>query len=204
MLDAEDAIVAACSLDDVQLTVTEYGVDRWVMVHREDEPIINRTRPDYAEFSLQMVSDDWRKFGTELSGSTFLPSSSGGLSVPFAVPFTIDATQVTGQVSLTNPGNTTGPVRLRIDGPTTGPQIAHIGTGLVLTFASSLVLGVGEWLDVDMEAQTALANGQSSRAMWITNRGWSGFDPGDNTWSFTAVGYDPASKLTVYATPASQ
>jgi hypothetical protein len=25
-----------------------------------------------------------------------------------------------------------------------------------------------------------------------------------NTWSFTAVGYDPASKLTVTATPAWQ
>jgi hypothetical protein len=82
--------------------------------------------------------------------------------------------------------------------------VTHAGSGKALVFSSSLVLGAGEWIDVDMEAQTVLANGQSSRAGYITSRGWSGFEPGHNTWSFTAIGYDAASKLTVSATPAWQ
>lgn len=204
MLPAQDALLKACSLSDVAMTVTEWGVDRWVTVSREDEPIITRKRRDYSEYSLQVGSDDWRKFGADLSGSTFLPASSGGLTVPFTVPFTIASTVVSGQVSLVNPGNEAGPVKLRIDGPCTGPVVTHVSTGQALVFSSSLVLQSGEWLDVDMEAHTILANGQASRAGWVTRRGWSAFDPGANTWTFSATEYDSASKLTVTTMPAWQ
>ena len=122
----------------------------------------------------------------------------GGLTIPF----TIDAVTVTGQVSITNPGNETGPVRLRIDGPCRGPVVTHVSTGAQLIFSSSLVLGAGEWLEVDMEARSVLANGQATRAPWITSRGWSGFTPGPNTWTFTADSFDPEALLTVVATPA--
>jgi len=118
------------------------------------------------------------------------------------IPFTIDAVTVTGQVSLVNPGNETGPVRLRIDGPCRGPVVTHVSSGTQLIFSSSLVLGAGEWIDVDMEARTVLANGQASRAPWITSRGWSGFTPGENTWAFTAAAFDAAARLTVVATPS--
>lgn len=115
---------------------------------------------------------------------------------------TIDAVTVTGQVSLTNPGNDTGPLRLRVDGPCTGPVVTHVGTGDRLVFSSSLVLAAGEWLDIDMEKHQVYANGQSSRAGYITARGWFGFDPGPNTFAFTAAQYDAASQLTVAGTPA--
>jgi len=120
----------------------------------------------------------------------------------FTIPFTIDAVTVTGQVSLVNPGNETGPVRLRIDGPCRGPVVTHVSSGAQLVFSSSLVLGVGEWIDVDMEARTVLANGQATRAPWITSRGWSGFTPGENTWAFTAAAFDADARLTVVATPS--
>lgn len=118
------------------------------------------------------------------------------------IPFSIDAVTVTGQVSLVNPGNETGPVRLRIDGPCRGPVVTHVSTGTQLIFSSSLVLGAGEWLEVDMEARTVLANGQATRSPWITSRGWSGFTPGENTWAFTAAAFDAAARLTVVATPS--
>lgn len=199
---AEDELNAAFGLDETLMTVTQSGVRRWVMARNEDDVIVNRISESAASWSGQVVVLDWRKFGDELSGTTVLPSSSGGLLIPFTVPFTINATTVSGQVSLNNPGNEVGPVRLRIDGPCTGPVVTHVSSGAQLVFSSSLVLGVGEWLDVDMEAHTVLANGQSSRAGWVTRRGWSGFNPADNTWSFTAAQYDPASQLTVFATPA--
>jgi hypothetical protein len=63
-------------------------------------------------------------------------------------------------------------------------------------------MGAGEFLIVNMDAQTALANGQTTRAGYITSRGWSGFDPGANTWSFTAASFDASAQLTVTAAAA--
>jgi len=148
------------------------------------------------------------------SGSMELYDATGTRSSPTAlavavdsgdaltVPFLIDAVTVTGQVSLVNPGNEAGPVHLRIDGPCAGPVITHISTGAQLVFSSALVLNAGEWLEVDMEARTVLANGQASRSGWITSRGWSQFDPGLNTWAFTAASFTSAARLTVSATPS--
>lgn len=124
------------------------------------------------------------------------------LTGKLTVPFRINATTVTGQVSLTNPGNESGPVVIRIDGPCTGPVVTHVSTGNALVFSSSLVLQDGEFLLVDMDARTALANGQSNRAGYITSRGWSSFDPGQNTWSFSAARYNSRSQLSVAAVPA--
>lgn len=200
--DAFDRLSEAVAFEDTLLTITEGTRSRWCNVRREDEVLRSDLSPTIAKWSLQVVALDSRKHGASLTGSTRLPSFSGGLSVPFTVPFSINSTRVTGQVSLTNPGNETGPVSLRIDGPCVGPVVTHVSSGLSLVFASSLVLGVGEWIDVDMEAHTVMANGQSSRANWVTSRGWSGFVPGPNVWAFTAASYTADALLTVTATPS--
>lgn len=124
------------------------------------------------------------------------------LTGALTVPFIIDAQTVTGQVSLTNPGNESGPVVLRIDGPCVGPVVTHVSTGNAIVFSSSLELRAGEYLEIDMDARTALANGQSNRAGYITSRGWSAFDPGRNTWAFSAARYNSQSQLSVTAVPA--
>lgn len=124
------------------------------------------------------------------------------LTAALTVPFQINATTVTGQVNLNNPGNESGPVVLRIDGPCTGPVVTHVSTGNALVFSSSLVLQDNEFLLIDMDARTALANGQANRADYITSRGWSSFDPGDNTWAFSAARYNSESQLSVAAVPA--
>lgn len=201
--DAKDRLADACSLDDTTMTVVESGRSRWCTVRR-DGPVLDPWISDTSfSWSIQVVALDPRKLGAPLTGSTALPSSSGGLTVPFTVPFAINSTVVSGQVSLFNPGNETGPVTMRIDGPCVGPVITHVGSGLQLIFAASLTLGAGEFLLVDMEAHTAMAQGQSSRANWITSRGWSGFEPGSNTWAFTAAS-SSAALLTVTCTPADK
>lgn len=203
--DALDRLGTAVSRSEFPLIVTETTSPRWGLFYQTGELIpvwVNSTQVDW---SFQVASDDWRKFGSDVSSSTTLPSTTGGLLIPAAglrVPFTIDATTVTGQVALLNAGNEPGPVRLRIDGPCVGPVVTHVSTGAQLVFSSSLVLNTGEWLDIDMEARTVLANGQASRAGWITSRGWSQFDPGLNTWSFTAASFTAAARLTVTATPS--
>jgi hypothetical protein len=206
ILPAKDELLSRFALDERVMTVTELGESRWIRARREDEPIIKRTSLVHATYSFQVVSEDSRKFGAELTGTSLLPMTSGGFTYPHAYPYSIPAVTTTGAVALTNRGNETGPVRLRIDGPVKGPVVTHRGGGMQreLTFATSLELGLGEWVEVGMEDHSVLANGQVSRAGWVTSRQWSGFEPGDNTWSFNAAVYNPASKLTVYATETWQ
>lgn len=200
--DAWDQLCAAFPLDPTVLSVTEGSRTRTMLVQRQGETLITWLTDTTFQWSAQLVAADPRKMGSPLTASTGLPSTTGGLTVPFTVPFTISSTVVSGQCFLTNPGNTPGPLTLRIDGPITGPVITHVSTGLALTFASSLTLNTGEFLLIDMEAQTALANGQSSRNGYITNRGWFGFDPGLNQFSFTST--SGSGLLTVTGTPAWQ
>ncbi|WP_336698175.1 phage distal tail protein [Curtobacterium sp. USHLN213] len=187
---------------DRQFAVTDAAGTRWVNVQQSDDVLTNWLMTNIGTWSIQVEATDWRKFGESLSGSTKLPSTTGGLTVSFTVPFSINATTVTGQVSLTNTGNESGTVVLRIDGPCTGPIVTHQPSGRVLAFSSSLALQAGEYLLIDMDARTALANGQANRAGYITSRGWSSFRPGANTWSFTAAQYNASSQLTVTAVPA--
>jgi hypothetical protein len=143
---------------------------------------------------------DGDTLGASWSGTPHASTSTivDGLTIPF----TIDSTVVSGQVSLTNPGNVNGPVSLRIDGPVTGPVVTHVGSGRALVFSTSLTLGAGEFVTVDMERREVLAQGQSSRNGWVTGRGWSAFEPGSNTWSFSALAHDPGALLSVTASPA--
>lgn len=203
--DAMDRLIAATALDETTLSVAEDGRNR-IMTVRRDGPVMTTWTVDqyrHFDWSIQLIALDPRKFTDPLSATTGLPSTTGGLTVPFTVPFTISSTVVTGQVSLTNPGNITGPVRLRIDGPITAPVITHVSSGKVLIFASSLVLGVDEFVVVDMERQEVLAQGQEPRNAWVIKREWSGFEPGANTWAFAAAGDGPGM-LTVEAQPAWQ
>lgn len=196
-----DAINDGSSLTPTQLTVSDEAGTRWAMVYQQAPPTFTPFPTALVkQFSVQLVAPDPRKFADDLSTSTGLPGGTGGLTAPFSAPFTVNSTITSGSCSLTNPGNANGPVKLRIDGPITGPQVTHVGSGLALTFASSLVLRSGEWIDVDMEAQTVLANGTASRAGWVTQRGWSSFEPGPNLWALTAV--SGSGLLTVTATPA--
>lgn len=195
-----DRLSSAVALDGVTFEVTEAGLVRHCLVRRQDAVASKRITNRIAQYAFQVVALDPRKLGDEMTGSTLLSSTSGGLSAPFTAPFTAPAVTVSGQVSLTNPGNVAGPVVLRVDGPCPGPVIAHTAAGISEVFASSLALEMGEWLDIDMESHEVLANGQASRAKWITSRGWGAFEPGVNTWFFTAAQFDPASRLTVFAT----
>jgi hypothetical protein len=201
---ALDRLKAAVSLGETTLTVTRAGSSRWATVRRDGAVLPHWVTPYSFDWSVQVVALDPRKFGTPLTASTGLPATTGGLVLPIVLPFTLGSTVVSGQASLTNLGNISGPVTLRIDGPVTGPVITHVGTGLRLVFSASLALLAGEWLTVSMEARTAMANDQANRANWITSRGWSSFEPGANTWAFTAQSYTAGAKLTITATPAWQ
>ncbi len=203
--DALDRLIDASSLDETLLTVTEGGRSRWCMARRDGDVLPVWVSGDTAfTYSVQFSADDPRKLGAPLTtGPILLPSSSGGFSFPMSFPFSINSTVVSGQGSLFNPGNETGPVLAHFVGPLIGPVLTHVGSGLRLVFAASATIAAGEFWDVDMEAHTAMAQGQSGRANWITSRGWSGFEPGNNTWALSAASATTGS-VTITATPADK
>lgn len=199
---ARDALISAASIAGTDMVVHETGRDQRCVVRRQGEVTWDWVTETFVIWSVSLIAPDPRRFGSEVTASTALPSTTGGLTVPLTVPFTIPAVTVTGQIALTNPGTINGPVTLRITGPVTGPIVTHVASGRSLVFSSSITLGAGEWLDVDAEAMSVLANGQSSRNGWVTSRGWPLFEPGQNVYAFTAVSYSSGALLTVTGTPA--
>lgn len=184
------------------LTVTEPHLTRWTVVRRGAEMVAVPTSTTEGTWSMILWSDEARIFGTPLTASTGLPRVTGGLVLPFTVPYSINSTVVTGQCSLINPGTAPGPVLARMWGPVIGAsQIVHVGSGLTLVLASALSLADGQWLDIDMENEQVLANGQVERAEYVTNPGWSRFDKGANTWAVAAQTFTSA-RFDITATPA--
>lgn len=197
--DATELLAAAVTKTSFMMTVTKADRIRVLTVRRAGETVIQRVTNRFATYSIMLVAEDPRMFFPAVSGSTHLQSTTGGHTVPETVPYSIDATVSSGQISLTNLGRTAGRVVARVDGPCHGPIITHRGLSASLVFSSNLTLVAGEWLDIDMDAHTVLAQGQASRAGWITSRGWSTFEPGDNLWAFSAASFDADALLTITA-----
>jgi len=199
---AIDSLINAVTASGFTLTVTESGVAATSVVRRSGETLTPKITNLMAAYSIAVHADDARKFGTPLVGTTAQPVSSGGKTWPETWPEAWSATTISGTVTLINPGNRTGTVVLRIDGPCVAPQIVHQGTGAPVTFRSSYTVAAGNWLTINLETHQTLENDQANRAQYITAPGWSGFDPGVNTWALSADVYNAATLLTVTATPA--
>ena len=207
VIDALDRLSGAAALTDTTLTIADSGRTLSAVVRRTGEFPPQWIHSRAARWTVQLFAADPRKLGSQLSASTGVPSTSGGVTVPFTVPFSIASTVVSGQVSLTNPGTIDGPVWLRIDGPPNpgdpalvAPRVTHVNSGRSLVFGSSISLGNGEFLTVDMQRREVLAQGQASRAGYVTDRGWSTFEPGVNEWAFAAQ--SGTGTLTVTTNPA--
>jgi hypothetical protein len=197
-----DSINAACTLAETTLQVTDSAGTWWARVSVSSDPTWTPNPSSLIKtFSLQLSAADWRKLADPLENETGLPTYTGGLTFPHTFPEVYASTRTGGTISLTNLGNETGPVVARIDGPCTAPVITHTQTGLQVAFSSDAVLAADEFLTVDMENKLVLAGGTSPRSGWVIDRGWSGFVPGLNTWTF---GADLASlaQLTITAWPA--
>jgi len=204
LTSAIDRLIDAVDLSPFQLTVAEPGLRRSLMVQRQDDVLPKKLNAYEAEFSFQVIAKDPRKFGDLTSATTRLPFSSGGLVWPVTFPVTFTGVSGTGQVTVNNPGNTQAPCWLRIDGPLPagGWTVTHLGKQASLTFASSLALGSGEFVTVDMDRREVLAQGQAPRSGYVTSRGWFSLDPGDNTIAFSAQNYSSTASLTVSTKPA--
>lgn len=201
---ASDLLSMAVSLGQFQMIVSEQGRVRNVMAQRQDDVQFTYLSDLVARYSIQVAAKDPRKFGDLVTASTRLPFSEGGLIRPSTWPRTWTGVSGTGKVTINNPGNTQAPAWLRIDGPLPagGWTVTHQAKQTSLTFATSLALGSGEFVTVDMDRREVLAQGQAPRSGYVTSRGWFSLDPGDNVIAFSAANYSSTASLTVTSKPS--
>jgi|GEM_PF-2806419 len=156
-------------------------------------PQVQNIRSGEITSSASFVALDPLIYSGELHEVTLgLPTWSGGLIVPVAVPVVLDAVMSDGVATVTNAGMRTARVLLRFDGPVSRPAVTLAGATLSL----DLDIPAGHWVDVDTLDRTVLYDGHISRLM-DARGSWPVLPPGSHELRFTARRFDPDAALTV-------
>lgn len=171
---AMDALRAACTFDDTTLTVWE-SQPRQAQVRRSGKPLMQYVTDTTATYSVMVTAADPRRYGTTLhEDTTSLPSTSGGLVLPAAVPITFSGTVVSGQITATNAGDMDTRPLLTITGPVVQPIIsAAYPDGSVRQLIYTQDLQAGDTLTVDTDSHAVTLNGAVSRRRFmVVPSGW--------------------------------
>lgn len=178
------------------LVVDEDGLVRHMMVRLDQAPPSGEWRADrFAEFGVQLVAPDGRKFSGDGSSDftysmdTSLPTTTGGLQFPASLPWTIDAVQGTGSVTITNQGSARPRVKVLLT-DVVNPVIS--ANGQRMEFA--ITVGTGQTLEVDLDAHTVKLNGVNRRNV-LTGR-WIAPEDGTEI-QFNASTYNANARMTV-------
>lgn len=201
------ALEAAVSLEPSPLTVHWASGDRTRRVRRDGRVVVTPHGSGVVAWSCTVVADDphWYSGGPGYSlgaglppfpasdwetANTALPSSTGGLSLPFSLPFSIDATVVSGDMSVSTVSGGWWIFIVRSDQDSLqSPRLIVTGAdGVQRTLAwDGLSLNAGEFLMVDPQNHTALLQGQATRVP--SSRQWPTLGPGSTLVQFRADNY---------------
>lgn len=195
---ALERLRAAAALTDTVLTVWE-TVSKQAVVRRSGKVLTQYVTDTVATYSVMVTAADPRRYSTtQLSGTTGLPATSGGLAFPSAFPLTFSATVVSGQINAVNSGSAdTRPV-LTITGPVVAPVIAALyPDGTVRQLIYSLDLVTGDVLTVDTDAHTVLLGSVSRRRFMTVAGGWPTIPAGSSVnYQFQSGTYNATAMLT--------
>jgi hypothetical protein len=194
---AVDRLLESVALEDVLLVVYD-AIPRQAWVRRSGKPLVHYETDLVATYSVMVTAADPRRYATELSShETPLPSTTGGLTIPVAVPFTIDATTDEGQILAFNAGSfETRPV-FTITGPVTGPRIhTQHPDGTVKTLTLNVTLGSGDEVVIDTDRHTVVLNGSVSRRRYLSGE-WPVIGARQEvSFQFRASTYNATARLT--------
>lgn len=196
--DAFEAFVGGLSINDLfPLVVNEGGLVRHVMVRMEEDPLIVWNGGEAATFNIQLIAPDHRRLSGDGTSPTYsvtvgLPFTEGGWILPVTLPATIEATVVSGSVSVRSVGSAPAPVTVTFTGPVSRPSVRSAVTGQSMLFDLDVL--AGQSLVVDLDARTVLLNGVRRRN---TMRGqWLEPVPND-VLVFDSAAYNPDARMTV-------
>lgn len=163
------------------------------------EPEVTTIRSGWSVTQAAFVAlDPFIYAGTETSIVNIgLPTFTGGLTVPFTVPFTIDAVAADGFASLTNEGTADTGLAIRLDGPVESPTVTLIrDDGTFQALSIDVTLSAGQWLDIDTKARTVLLNGTISRRGQASGQ-WPILPPGTHELRWRSPNYNATAQMSV-------
>lgn len=110
-------------------------------------------------------------------------AASGGAAYPRTYPYSYAATTSAGASTLSNQGGTPAHIVARLYGPCTGPSLINETLGEEITFTDGLVLGSGEYVEVNTQDRSAYLNSSTSLSrlnyLDFEVSAWWLLDPGD-------------------------
>ena len=197
---ALEQLRSAAALTDTTLVVYELTSPKQTLVRRSGKPLFAYVTDRIATYSVLVTAADPRRYSTTLqTGTTGLPSTTGGLTFPITFPVTFSATTVSGQIGAVNSGSIeTRPV-LTIAGPVVAPTVSALyPDGTVRQLIYSLDLQSGDVLTIDTDAHTVILNGVVSRRRFMSvPSGWPTIPAGANvTYQFQSSTYNASPTLT--------
>ena len=211
MLAAKERIKACITARSKKtLQVEEAHRTRQALVRLTDQIDITDKGATGFTWTLIVTADDPRRYAADTTvASTLLPAATDvGRTYPRTYPWTYGAYTpgATGSVQIDQIGDyDQTPARITIRGPISAPRVGHIQTGRSLGF--NLALAVGQTLEIDLGAKTALLDGTASRVGTLTSgSSWFLLVPGENELQFRGVDTgqptDPDPVMTVTAASA--
>lgn len=197
---ALEQLRAAAALGDTTLVVYELAGPKQAVVRRSGKPLFAYVTDRIATYSVLVTAGDPRRYSTTLqTGTTGLPSTTGGLTFPVTFPVTWSATTVSGQINAVNQGSMdTRPV-LTITGPVVAPTVSALyPDGTVRQLVYSLDLATGDVLVIDTDAHTVILNGTVSRRRFMTvASGWPTIPANSQViYQFQSSTYNATAMLT--------
>lgn len=115
-----------------------------------------------------------------------------GRTYPKSYPWSYPVTMSSGATIVGNVGSIPSHFTARLYGPCTAPSLVNAATGEEISFTTSLVLGAGEYVEIDTRERTAylLSQSTASRLAYLdfTVSSWWRIEPGDNP-----IRYAPAT-----------
>jgi len=188
-----NAIEAGLPLNGLgTLTVDNHG-DVLQAAVRKSGDLVTSQKGAKGTASLSLIAPDPRRYDVdEITASTGLPVTTGGLILPLVLPLSLSATMSAGVLTAVNAGNAETLPVFTITGPCpAGATITHRPTGAFLRFSEAI--GAGHTLTIDTVSRTAVLDGTASRTVIGT---WFSYAPGANEVAFSASAYDSGALLT--------
>lgn len=127
-------------------------------VRRYDQPDVDRGRGLRKDMLLSLIAGDPRVYSQALQEVSVSPAPNLGFTSPFTSPIVMAGTGA--DQTFTNDGDAESPPIIDIYGPTSGgAQMINATTGEAITFLSTLSVGDGDFVRIDVAEDTVWLNG---------------------------------------------
>lgn len=150
---------------------------------------------NHVEFTIQFKASDPRKYSAEMHNisAQLAGKSEWGRRYPRQFYYTYGDVPPDGTIYANNNGDYHTYGVIRISGPVTNPSLLHVESNSTLKF--NIVLGVDDYLDVNLRARTVRLNGkQFKRSSLTTDSTWFTLGPGENSIRFRGTQHIPAKE----------